>query len=242
MKAVILGAGKGTRMGEITKTTPKPLVPVAGVPMVERVITSMRDEGFNEFVLVTGYLGDKIREHFRFGEKLGVEISYAHQEEQLGTAHALLLAEREVGDSPLLLCFADILTSPINYRLMREQFEAEGCDISASLRRVDDPYKAAAVYVDERMKVLHMIEKPPQGTSTTPWAHAGMYCFAPEIFDYLKRIGKSPRGEYEMVDAVTLMMEEGKDVYGVELQGYWLDLASPVEVAAAEKVLAETLA
>src|SRR5690606_19827484 len=128
---------------------------------------------------------------------LGIQITYVHQPEQLGTAHALLLCEQEVGESNLLLGFADILTSSVNYRLMRERFDQSDCNVSAALRHVEDPFRAAAVYVDARMKVLHMIEKPAKGTSSTPWAHAGMYCFGPEIFTYLKRVGKSPRGEYE---------------------------------------------
>jgi dTDP-glucose pyrophosphorylase len=221
-------------MGEITRTTPKPLIPVAGIPALTRVITAAASQGFREFVVVTGYLGNLVRERLGDGHQFGVTINYVHQEHQTGTGSALLLTREAVGDSDLLLCFADILTSPENYGAMRNRFDQEQCDITAALRRVDDPWRAAAVYVDGQMNIERIIEKPPIGSSTTPWAHAGMYCFRSEIYGYVENIQPSPRGEYEVVDAVAQMIAEGKRVRGMELTGYWKDLATPEDVREAE--------
>jgi UDP-N-acetylglucosamine diphosphorylase / glucose-1-phosphate thymidylyltransferase / UDP-N-acetylgalactosamine diphosphorylase / glucosamine-1-phosphate N-acetyltransferase / galactosamine-1-phosphate N-acetyltransferase len=236
--AVVLAAGKGTRMGELTRTIPKPLVPVAGVPSLERIILGLKSAGFSEFVIVTGYLGSQVREYFASGDKLGVKIVYVHQEVQEGTARALLLCREACDSNDLLLTFADIITSAENYKRIRESFYRYNCDVIGGIRRVDDPHKGAAVYLDKGWNILRMIEKPPRGTSTTPWNHAGMYCFNSEIFKYLKEIQPSPRGEYEIADAVTQMIADGKTVKAIELTSYWNDLATPEDVQAAEGFLA----
>ncbi|MGI8907787.1 MAG: nucleotidyltransferase family protein [Candidatus Sumerlaeaceae bacterium] len=237
MKVVILAAGRGTRMGEITIRVPKPMLPVAGVPAIERVILAAKRQGFAEFVVVTGYLGEQVRGHLGVGEALGVSLSCVQQEQQTGTASALLITREQVGNSDLLLCFADIMTSPENYSRMRRRFAEERCDVTAALRQVDDPWRAAAVYVDGEMNIERLIEKPAKGTSTTPWAHAGMYCFRPSIFDYLEQVKPSPRAEYEVVDAVSAMIADGKRVRGVELTGYWKDLATPEDIAQAARMV-----
>jgi NDP-sugar pyrophosphorylase family protein len=237
LKVVVLAAGRGTRMGELTALVPKPMVSVGGIPAIERVIRAAKSQGFSDFIIVTGYLAEQVRGHLGNGASLGVEVQYVHQEEQTGTATALILTEPKVGESDLLLCFSDIMTSPENYSRLRDRFYRDKCDVVGALRRVDDPWRAAAVYVDEQMRILRMVEKPPQGTSTTPWAHAGMYCFRPEIFKYLKQVSLSARGEYELVDAVMPMIRDGKRVFGEELIGYWKDLATPYDIREAERMI-----
>lgn len=237
MVAVILAAGKGTRMGALTRTLPKPLVSVAGEPALKRIILGLKAAGFLEFVVVTGYLGGQVRNHFGRGDELGVRITYVHQEVQEGTARALLLCREACDGEDLLLTFADIMTSQENYARIKEAFYRDGCDVIGGLRRVEDPYKGAAVYLDKEWNILKMVEKPAKGSSATPWNHAGMYCFKPEIFAYLEQIQPSSRGEYEIADAVTQMIADGKTVRALELTGYWRDLATPEDILAAEALL-----
>jgi UDP-N-acetylglucosamine diphosphorylase / glucose-1-phosphate thymidylyltransferase / UDP-N-acetylgalactosamine diphosphorylase / glucosamine-1-phosphate N-acetyltransferase / galactosamine-1-phosphate N-acetyltransferase len=237
MKAVILAAGKGTRMGDLTRTTPKPMLPVAGVPMIERVIQSLIDTGLREFVIVSGHLGQIVRAYLGTGDKLGCHIDHVVQEKLDGTASALKLTRDAVGDSSLLLTFADILMEPSNYTGIRTVFEEHRCDVAAAVRRVDDPHLGAAVYIDSDWNVVNIIEKPPKGTSTTPWNHSGMYCFQPAIYDYLEKIEPSGRGEYEIPDAVRGMIGDGLCVKAYQLDGYWKDLASPADIREAEALL-----
>jgi dTDP-glucose pyrophosphorylase len=239
MKLVILAAGRGTRMGDITRRIPKPMLPVAGMPAVERVIRSAAEHGFRNFVVVTGYLAEQVRGHLRDGSQWGVHISCVQQDEQNGTASALLLTENAVAGDDLLLGFADIMTSPENYARMRDAFYAGNCDVVGALRHVDDPWRAAAVYVDTEMNIERMVEKPPPGTSTTHWAHAGMYCFRNEVFRYLRNVQPSARGEYEVTDAVAAMITDKKRVRGVELTGYWKDLATLDDLRDAEELIAD---
>jgi dTDP-glucose pyrophosphorylase len=233
MKAVILAAGKGTRMGELTRNRPKPLLQVGSCSAIEHVIRGLTSSGFSEVVIVTGYLGEQVRALLGDGSALGARIRYVQQDEQKGTAHALLIAREAVAGEDFLLCFADILTSASNYERLREVFYSEKCEIAAGCRRVDDPWRGAAVYVNDQNEVLQIVEKPPVGTSTTPWNHAGLYCFRNSIYMELEKVQPSSRGELEVTDAVATVIRSGRLVKLVEIEGYWKDLATAQDVAEA---------
>lgn len=237
MVAVILAAGRGTRMGELTRACPKPLVPVLDRPAIEWVIDGSISAGIGRAVVVTGYLSDQVREAlsgYRTGE---IRIEFVLQETQDGTAHALKLTQQAVGGRDVLLAYADIMTSPENFAAVVRRFYDDRCDLTAAVRDAGDPWRAAAVYVNESDDIERIIEKPPVGTSTTPWSHAGMYCFSNAIYKYLDRVQPSARGEYEVTDAVQMMVKEGLRCRIVELSGYWKDLATPEDIRAAEAMM-----
>ena len=102
MKAVILAAGKGTRMKELTASRPKPMIEICGKPMLEHIMVALRDSGIREFVIITGYLADVVETHFGKGESLGLHIHYIRQQVQNGTGRAFHLAKDLVGDGSLL--------------------------------------------------------------------------------------------------------------------------------------------
>lgn len=235
--AVILAAGRGTRMGSLTETSPKPLLPVLNKPAVEWVIDGALAAGIRRIVVVTGYLSDMVREALADYRKDEVSIEFVLQEAQKGTAHALKLTEEAVGGADVLLAFADIMTSPENFEAMIRRFYDEQCALTAAVRDAGDPWRAAAVYVNDSGDIQRIIEKPAVGTSTTPWSHAGMYCFTNEIFRYLDQVTPSTRGEYEVTDAVQMMIAGGLRCRIVELAGYWKDLATPEDIAQAEEMM-----
>ena len=101
---------------------------------------------------------------------------------------------------------------------------------------MDDPYRGAAVYVEGR-RVTRIIEKPPRGTSTTPWGNAGVYFFRSSIFTELERIPLSPRGEYELTDAIDQLLAAGQTLHWVEIRGHWRDVGRPEDLSAAEQAL-----
>lgn len=236
--AVVLAAGRGTRMGKLTETVPKPLVPVLGKPALHWVVDGLAAAGVRRFVIVTGYLSGIVRESMRkYGDELGLEISFVHQAEQLGTAHAVKLTREAVGGAPVFLAFADIMTSQSNFNTMIIRFNECQCDVMGAIRNAGDPWRAAAVYLDDEFNISRIVEKPEKGTSTTPWSHAGMYCFSNVIYDYIERIVPSARGEYEITDAVQLMIADKLLSQAVELQGFWKDLATPEDVVEAEGMM-----
>ena len=232
-KAVILAAGRGTRMGELTREIPKPLIPLNGRPMLLHILDRIAAAGVEEVLLVTGYLAEQIEE---VASGHGLRVSFRRQETVNGTAKAALLARQWVGVSPFLLTFGDILAEPEHYVGLRESFT--GFDGVLAARFVEDPYQGAAIYVDEERRVQRIIEKPERGTSTTHWNSAGIYLFSPIVFDELERVPLSVRGEYEATSAITQMLDAGRALKMFALEGTWMDVGRPEDLAAAAEAVA----
>ena len=235
--AVVLAAGRGTRMKGLTDDLPKPMLPIAGKPLLEHILMVLKDAGIERFAIVTGYRAEKIEQHFGDGSRFGVEIAYGRQEVRDGTARALLLGRKAVGKRPFLLAWGDILTERTNYPAMLARFDERSADGVLAVNWIDDPYRGAAVYVDESDRIERIVEKPPQGTATTHWNNAGIGVFKPELFDYAEAVQPSPRGEYELPDAISAMIRDGRRIYTYALEGYWSDVGTPEDLAAAEKRL-----
>lgn len=227
-KAVILAAGRGTRMGELTRETPKPLIPLNGRPMLLHILDRIAAAGVQEVLLVTGYLAEQMEE---VASGHGLPVSFRRQDIVNGTAKAALLAREWVGESPFLLTFGDILAEPEHYVGMRESFA--GSDGVLAARYVEDPYQGAAIYVDEEHRVQRILEKPERGTSTTHWNSAGIYVFSPLVFEELETVPLSPRGEYEATTAITQMLEAGRILRLFALEGVWMDVGRPEDLDAA---------
>lgn len=237
MKAVILAAGKGTRMGDLTRDVPKPMIPVLGKPVVEHIMLRMMAGGVTEFVLVTKYLAEQIRGHFGDGGRLGAPVSYADQTDKYGTGAALLSARELVGDDPFMMTFADVITSTATYAdAIRTHFEKGGAGVVA-VNWVDDPYTGAAVVLNDDGHIDRIIEKPPKGSSPSNWNSSGIFVFSPVIFDYLEKLEPSWRNEYELADAMTAMISDGLALYPSYLQGDWLDVGSAEAIKDAEAML-----
>lgn len=237
MKAVILAAGKGTRLRELTAEKPKPMVKVGDSTALERIVLGIREAGIHEFVFVVGYRKEVIEEYFGTGEKLGINISYVHQQKQTGTGSAVHLAKEAVGEEPFLLSFGDIIIPQANYKAMVETYRQTAADGILALNWVEDPYQGAAVYIDEKQQVERIEEKPPQGTATTNWNNAGVFLFSPLIFEYTEALTPSSRGEYELPEAISNMIADGRKVMGVKLEGYWGDIGTPGDLEKMQTVV-----
>jgi len=230
VKGVILAAGRGTRMLPLTRTRPKPLVPVLNRPLIEYVLLGLREAGADEFAVVIGHLGDQIQAALGDGSRLGVSIHYLVQPEPNGSGAATLLAEEFIGGEPFLLSFADIITPRRNYPRLREAFDSGRWSAVITLNWMEDPYEGAAVTVDDEGRVLRIVEKPPKGTAGTHFNNAGIFILPPFIFDAIRSTPKSDRGEYELPQAIQFIIEQEFAVGGVEIDGYRSDVARPSEI------------
>lgn len=235
-KAVVLAAGRGTRLGDLTRTIPKPMLDIAGKPFLERKLLALEQSGIREVCIVIGYLGDTIRAHFSSGMG-GLEITYCEQAETNGTGGALLLAS-EFASEPFLACFGDILLHPAtHYSAVCELFASEDADAVLAANWVPDPAVGGAVYFDERFRITRMVEKPAPGTSTTHYNQAGCFAFRPEIFEVLAGLTPSPRGEIELTAAVSALLSRGSDVLAYPLpEQDWLDIGTPELLERTRKV------
>jgi len=222
-------------MGALTATTPKPLLALRGRPIVEHIVLGLRAAGIRDLIVVTGYRGEQIEARLGNGDSLGVRVTYRRQEHAAGTARALLLARDDVGNEPFVLSWGDVVVDPDEYAALLERFAGTPCDVLLTVNRTDDPWRGAAVYVDDRWRVTQLVEKPPRGASATPWNNAGIFVFTSPIFAYAAALPPSARGEYELPQAIAAMIAAGRDVRAYPLRGFWSDLGTPADLAVAEQ-------
>ncbi len=226
-KAVLLAAGRGTRMESLTDDCPKPMLPLQGRPLLAHQIECLEAAGVRQILIITGYKAEIVKQYFDSHPPAAAEIHYLIQAQQDGTGSAAGLARDFVGQDPFLLTYGDILVEPNVYQSLFERME--NAEAALTVKDIDDPYRGAAVYVDNE-KVMRIIEKPPRGSSTTRWVNAGVYCFRPSVFDELDRIPLSPRGEYELTDAVIQMLQKGVRFGWLPIDGFWKDVGRPEDL------------
>ena len=239
MKAVILAAGKGTRMGDLTDETPKPMLPVEGRPILEHIISGLQASGITEFCVITGWKAEVIESHFGDGSAFGVQVSYVRQEVQDGTGKAPELAKEFVGDSPFLLTYGDILVKPETYARMLGRWDEVELSGLVTVTGSEDVTKGGLFFFDAAFQLQHLVEKPSTNQldelrlagwlkeGEQAWYNAGIYCFTPALFSYTAQLEKSPRGEYELTDALTAMLAEEHALGGLSIEGRWVDVRDP---------------
>jgi NDP-sugar pyrophosphorylase family protein len=229
IQAVLLAAGRGTRMKELTNDLPKPMLEVRGKPILQHIVEGLHDAGVQRVLIVVGYREEVVRDHFRDGSGLGMAVEYVTQVVQDGTGRVVELAKDFAADSPFILSYGDILIEPGNYRRLVSLGDAEA--IISVKHNPGEIAKGGAVFVNERFEMTDLREKPGPGEPTSPWYNAGVYTFRPSIFDFTARLEKSPRGEYELTDAIRALALSGKKVQAFELDGSWADVRDPEVLA-----------
>ena len=223
--AVILAAGRGTRMRELTADLPKPMIKVRGKPVLQHIVEGLRNAGIGDLFLVVGYRADAVRDFFGDGSRCNVAIHYATQTVQDGTGRVVDLARDFVGNRPFILAYGDILVDPANYKRVVDL--PDDVEAILTVTRGEDVSKGGAVFVNDQMQVLGLREKPKPGEPTSPWYNAGLYAFRQSIFDFTAKLKPSTRGEYELTDAVRDLAHSGKKVKALELTGEWADVRDP---------------
>jgi dTDP-glucose pyrophosphorylase len=224
-KAVVLAAGRGTRMRELTVDLPKPMIDVRGKPVLQHIVEGLRDAGVRRFLLVVGYHAETVRNFFGDGRHHNVDIEYTVQTVQDGTGRVVSLARNFTGGSPFILSYGDILISPVNYKHVVDL--PNNLEAIITVTRGEDVSKGGAAFVNEQMELVDLREKPKPGEPTSQWYNAGLYAFRPSIFEFIARLKLSPRGEYELTDAVRDLARSGKKVKALELTGEWADVRDP---------------
>jgi dTDP-glucose pyrophosphorylase len=224
-KAVLLAAGRGTRMRELTVDLPKPMIEVRGKPVLQHIVEGLREAGVCEFLIIVGYRADAVQNFFSDGSRYHIGIQYAMQVVQDGTGRVVELARNFVDAAPFVLGYGDILVDPRNYKSIVDL--ADNLEAIISVKRNEDVSKGGAVFLNERMELVDLREKPKPGEATSPWYNAGLYAFRPSIFDFTAKLKPSPRGEYELTDAIRDLAQSGKKVKALELKGEWADVRDP---------------
>jgi dTDP-glucose pyrophosphorylase len=208
------------------------MVEVGGRPMLWHVLRALRDAGVAEAAVIVGYKPETIRSYFGNGNGVGVKLTYFTQEVQDGTGRAAEPAREFLSGGPFVFSFGDILTEPSEYARMAEVFDGEGADLLLAVRWVDDPYRFGVISIDGDV-ITRIVEKPAPGMAESNWVNAGIFITTPALFDYTARLAPSERGEYEITDAIRMMIADGRAVRAFRLSSPWRDVGTPEDLAAA---------
>jgi dTDP-glucose pyrophosphorylase len=231
-KAVILAAGRGTRMRELTNEVPKPMVEVRGKPILQHILEGLGSAGLKKALIVVGYRKEAIQDYFGDGRRVGLQVEYVEQVTQDGTGRVVGLAQPYCHDQPFLLLYGDILVDPIVYRKLRDLGAAE---MLIAVKYLQDVSKGGAVYLDQDFNLIDLREKKDAAGVETHWYNAGLYAFRPSIFPFIDKLDKSPRGEYELTDAIRAMAKAGLNIKAIEIKGDWADVRDPEILQALNK-------
>ncbi len=233
MKAVVLVAGKGTRMEPLTSGCPKVMLQVANKPILEHILNSAIQAGIEGFVFITGYLEEKIREYFGDGSRWGVSIEYVQQKDQLGTANAIEYARGHV-EGAFLVLNGDMLIGQEDLKALLSRTE----EVVICVKEVENPSDFGVIET-ENNKVIRIIEKPKN--PPTNLANAGIYLFRQSIFDFIDRTQKSVRKELEITDSIQMLIDSGAAVGYSPLEGRWIDIGYPWDLLKANESLLKDL-
>jgi glucose-1-phosphate thymidylyltransferase len=239
VKAVVLAAGEGTRLHPLTADKPKGMVEVDGTPILTRCFDQLAALGAEEFVVVVGYLKQRIIEHYG-DEYAGVPITYAHQRERRGLAHALLTAQAHVDDEFMLMLGDNVFEANLGDVVGRQR---EGQTDAAFLIEAV-PWEEASRYgvctTNDDGEITELVEKPDDPPSNL--VLTGFYTFTPAIFHACQLVQPSDRGELELSDAVDLLLRSGRTVEAVRLDGWRVDVGYPEDRDEAERRLRSSAA
>lgn len=226
-EAVLLVGGQGTRLRPLTIHTPKPMLPVAGVPCTEHQIARAREAGVTRIVLGTSYKAEVFRDYFGDGAKFGVELIYAVEEHPMGTGGAIrhVADHLQSGpDDPVLVFNGDVLTGVDLTHLVAMHEQAEAA-VTLYLTRVEDPRAFGLVPTDGDGRVTAFLEKPTTDEEIiTDQINAGCYVFRRSVIDGIPT-GRPVSVEREIFPR---LLEAGVRLQGVVDDGYWLDLGNPL--------------
>lgn len=227
MKALLLAAGEGVRLLPITATRPKHLIRVGGKPILEHCLCTLKACGITEAVVVTHYMGEAIRSYFGDGAKFGFKLEYVEQHAVLGTGNAVSIAEKYVAGD-FVVVYADLLFAPQAMQIVLETYKQKKADAVMAVVAVEKPESYGIIELGKGNCVKRVVEKPSLKDAPSNLANAGLYVFTKKIFDALRKVKKSVRGEYELTDAVTMLVEDKKTVLAAEIsKGDWFDIGRP---------------
>ncbi len=222
MKAVVLVGGEGTRLRPLTLTAPKQMLPIVGVPMLERVLSNLAVHGVEEAILSLGYLPDAFREAYPDGRAAGLNLTYAVESEPLDTAGAVRFAATVGGvDDTFVVVNGDVLTD-LDLTALINFHRMTGAEGTIALHPVADPSAFGVVPTDADGRVTAFVEKPARDEAPTNEINAGTYVLESSV---LKRIAASGRVSIERETFPAMVRDQ--TLFALSDDSYWLDTGTP---------------
>lgn len=232
-KALILAAGKGTRLRPLTYSMPKHIIPLANQPIISHIIRKLVNLGITDLGIIVGYKQEHIREELGDGAQFGAKIEYIIQHNPKGLADAVMMGKDFVGVDPFMVFLGDNILEDDLTHLM-ERYRKENPDGIVLLKEVDEPQRFGIAILQEG-NLVKVVEKPKDPPSNL--AIAGVYIFDQRIFKAIDQLTPSWRGEYEITDAIQKLIDQNLVVKGEILKGKWLDTGKPNDLIEGNKFL-----
>ena len=239
MKGIILHGGHGTRLRPLTHTGPKQLLKIANKPMSQYVLEDLRDAGIKDIAIIIGDVyPEKVKEFYGNGEKFGVNLTYVYQDNPKGIAHAISLCYDFIGTDKFVVYLGDniLRTGLLSYV---KKFQSSSNDAQILLAEVENPSQFGVAKIQEN-KILKIIEKPKDPPSNL--AVIGVYFLTPKIFEIIKQLKPSWRGELEITEALQLLMDNDLQIDYDYVTGWWKDTGTPTDILHANKLILESMA
>ena len=234
MKAMVLCAGFGTRLGEITREIPKPMLPLNGKPMLAYILANLKRHGFDEIVINLHFKPEMIRDFFKDGSSMGMRLTYSHEPELLGTAGGLKKVETFFsGESAFLVHYGDIVTDQ-DFAAMWRFHQERGA--SATLLLHQRKGSNSVVTLDNENRIIGFLERPTEETRqghTSPWVNSGACICTPEVFQQIPA-----NTQCDLPRDIFTKLVGTRSVFGFPLTGYRCAVDSPERLAEAHAALA----
>ncbi len=233
MKAIVMAAGKGTRLLPLTATRPKPMIPILNEPILDHMLKSLKEAGIDEATVLVDYLSDRILGHLEDGSRLGMKVDYTLDNIARGTAGAVKNAASALHD-PFIVVSADVLTR-IDFRKFVSAHSSTDAPITMALSSVRDPSQYGVAIMDDRNRVTRFLEKPKKEEAFSNLVNAGMYMCDPHILDMI------PEGvQFDFSRQLfPLMLSKGVAIGGHPFDEYWNDVGIPSTYLGATRDMVE---
>lgn len=232
MKAVIMAGGKGTRLRPLTSNQPKPMIPIANKPCMEHIVNLLKRHGFEDIVVTVGFMPEAIQDYFGDGSDWDTSIEYSVEDEPMGTAGSVKLAEEHLSER-FIIVSGDALTDA-NLQKAVAFHEERGSEATLFLQEVDDPSEFGIVVVDDEGRVERFLEKPDPEEVFSYTANTGIYILEPSVLEEI------PAGEeYDFADDLfPKLLDAERPVYGyVTEKPYWEDIGNIGQYMDAQKAV-----
>ncbi|WP_345969071.1 sugar phosphate nucleotidyltransferase [Sulfurimonas sp. HSL1-6] len=222
MKAVVMAGGFGTRIQPLTHSRPKPMLPIVNRPMMEHTMLTLKELGITEFIVLLYFKPDVIRDYFKDGSHLGINITYVLPDDDYGTAGAVKLAEEHIGDDNFIIISGDLVTD-FDFKKIFDYHAQKDSKLTITLTSVENPLEFGVVIANEEGRIEKFLEKPSWGEVFSDTINTGIYVIEPEILSYI------PSNEnFDFAkDLFPLLMREGVPLMAGNAEGYWRDVGNP---------------
>lgn len=237
MKALIASGGRGTRLRPLTHTQNKHLIPIANKPILHYAIEAAVEAGIKQIGIVCNADSNEVSAAIGNGKRWGVKISYIPQKAPLGLAHVVKIAQKFIGKDDFIFYLGDNMVVGGVKRFI-DEFEKSNCNCYLTLAKVKDPERFG-VPVIRNGRIVRVEEKPKKPQSQ--YAVAGIYIYDSKIFEAVRKIKPSSRGELEISDAHTYLIEKGYKIGFSEITGWWKDTGKPSDLLEANRLVLDNM-